>query len=338
MKWLINLILFISCWTVYASPQAVGFDQILLYGESERALKTSIWYPSKTMFPKERIADNAAFLGTDIVRIGTSSVGRFPLVMISHGYRGNWRNQNWLATKLAQQGYIVASIDHPGTSSFDHSSSTASQWWERPKDLSRLLDWLLNKSDLRPIIDATDITAIGHSLGGWTVMMLAGAEFNRDQLQQECLIKSNPRVCGLMPELGLGQHQEGEPEASLQNGRIKRVVSLDLGLARSLSRESLKSLTTPTLILAAGVDIGDLPQADESGFLAEYIPAAKRQYIIYPDAAHFSFMQLCKQGAIELLEEEEQGDGIVCQDGGARSRDTLHDVMFKDILGFIQTH
>jgi predicted dienelactone hydrolase len=336
MKWLINLILFISCWAVYASPQAVGFDQIILYGESERALKTSIWYPSETLFPKERIADNVAFLGTDIVRIGTPSVGRFPLVVISHGYRGNWRNQNWLATKLAQQGYIVASIDHPGTTSFDHSPLSASQWWERPKDLSRLLDWLLNKSNLKPFIDTTNITAIGHSLGGWSVMMLAGAEFDRDQLLQECLIKSSPRVCGLMSELGLGQHQESEPEASLQDGRIKRVVSLDLGLARSLSRDSLKSITTPTLILAAGVDIGDLPQADESGFLAEYIPTAKRQYIVYSDAAHFSFMQLCKQGAIELLEEEAPGDGIVCQDGKQRTREELHQVMLEDIVRFIE--
>lgn len=344
MKFLTGFILFITCWTAHASQQAVGFDYVLLYDASERPLKTSIWYPSKTKFPKERIADNVAFLGTDIVRIGTPSAGSFPLVVISHGYRGNWRNQNWLATKLAKQGYIVASIDHPGTTSFDHSSVLASQWWERPKDLSRLLDWLLNKSNLKPFIDPTNVTAIGHSLGGWTVMLLAGAEFDRHQLLQECLLKANPRVCGLMPELGLDQSQQGEPKGNLKNSlggslrdeRIKRVVSLDLGLARSLSRESLKTLTTPTLILAAGVDIGDLPQADESGFLAEYIPAAKRQYIVYPDAAHFSFMSLCKPGAIELLEEEEPGDGIVCQDGKQRTRQVLHQVMFEDIVRFIE--
>ena len=49
-------------------------------------------------------------------------------------------------------------------------------------------------------------------------------------------------------------------------------------------------------------------------------------------------MQLCKPGAIEMIEEEEPGDGIVCKDGGARTREVLHQIMFKDILGFIQTH
>ena len=107
--------------------------------------------------------------------------------------------------------------------------------------------------------------------------------------------------------IGFKHPPAGEPTGSLRDDRIKRVVSLDLGLARSFSRQSLQSLTTPTLILAAGVDIGDSPQAEESGFLAHYIPARKQKYIVYPDAAHFSFMQRCKPEAIELIEKANAG-------------------------------
>lgn len=336
MKRFACFVLLVSCWAVNASTYSVGFDQVQLYIDSDRPLKASVWYPSQTIFPTEKVAANAAFLGTNVVRVGTPQAGKFPLVVISHGYRGNWRNQNWLATKLAQDGYVVASIDHPGTTSFDHSAQAAAQWWQRAGDLSRLLDWLLEESYLLPNIDANNVTAIGHSLGGWTVMLLAGAQFDRDQLKQECSLKASPRVCGLRAELGLDKVQVGEPTGRLKDKRIKRVVSLDLGLARSFSRESLQSLTTPTLILAADVDIGDLPQAEESGFLAQYISKNKRQYIVYPDAAHFSFMQLCKPGAIDLIEEENPGDGIVCQDGNDRSRDELHQVMYQDIIRFIQ--
>jgi predicted dienelactone hydrolase len=337
MKRFASVILLVACWASNASAQAVGFDQTILYSDSDRPLKVSIWYPSQTTFPTERVADNPAFLGTDVVRIGTPLVGTFPLVVISHGYRGNWRNQNWLATRLAQDGYIVASLDHPGTTSFDHTPAFAAQWWQRPNDMSRLLNWLLDQSDLKPLIDPKNITAMGHSLGGWTVMALAGAEFDRDQLKQECALKNNPRVCGLMPELGLDKEQKDEPIGSVKDERIQRVVSLDLGLARSFSRQSLQNLTTPTLILAAGVDIGDLPQAEESGFLAQYIPHEKRDYIVYSDAAHFSFMQLCKPGAVAMIEEEEPGDGIVCQDGDGRSRKALHQAIYQDITRFIQT-
>ncbi|PJE56498.1 alpha/beta hydrolase family protein [Marinomonas sp. BSi20584] len=336
MRGFASFILLVACWASNASAYSVGFDQVQLYTDSDRPLKASVWYPSQTIFPTERIAENAAFLGTDVVRVGTPQAGKFPLVVISHGYRGNWRNQNWLATKFAQDGYVVASLDHPGTTSFDHSPQAAAQWWQRAGDLSRLLDWLLNESYLLPNIDANNITAIGHSLGGWTVMLLAGAQFDRDQLKQECVLKNNPRVCGLMTELGLNQPQIGEPTGSLKDERIKRVVSLDLGLARSLSRQSLQVLTIQTLILAAGVDIGDLPQAEESGFLAQYLPKNTYEYIVYPDAAHFSFMQLCKPGAIEMIEEEDPGDGIVCQDGNWRTRDELHQVMHRNIIRFIQ--
>lgn len=336
MRGFASFILLVACWASNASAYSVGFDQVQLYTDSDRPLKASVWYPSQTTFPTERIAENAAFLGTDVVRVGTPMTGQFPLVVISHGYRGNWRNQNWLAAKLAQDGFVVASLDHPGTTSFDHSAQAAAQWWQRPKDMSRLLDWLLNESYLLPNIDADNITAIGHSLGGWTVMQLAGAQFDRDQLKQECAFKDSPRVCGLMPELGLDRAQTGEPTGSLKDERIKRVVSLDLGLARSLSRQSLQALTVHTLILSAGVDIGDLPQAEESGFLAQYLPKNNYEYTVYPDAAHFSFMQLCKPGAIEMIEEENPGDGIVCKDGNERSRDELHQVMYQDIMHFLK--
>jgi len=339
MKILFSTALLLMYWGSNVSAQAVGFDQMVLYANSDRPLKTSIWYPTEEKMPSVRIADNMAFLGTDVVRVAQPSTGIFPVVIISHGYRGNWRNQNWLATKLAQDGYVVAALDHPGTTSFDHSPKSAAQWWQRPKDLSRLLDWLLDSSMLRTAIN-DDVTAIGHSLGGWTVMALAGAQFDRDQLKQECIAMPNPRTCGLMPELGLDKPQVGELAVSLKNSlkdqRIKRVISLDLGLARSLSRDSLRKLETPTLILAAGVDIGNLPQAEESGFLAQYIPKTKHEYRVYSDAAHFSFMQLCKSGAIVLIEEEEEGAGIVCKDGGKRSREDLHQAIYQDILSFLR--
>jgi predicted dienelactone hydrolase len=335
MKICISFMLLAVCWVSNATAYSVGFEQTVVNAASDRPLKTNVWYPSEDSSDVTRIGENIAFIGTDVVEKGAALRGKFPLVVLSHGYRGNWRNQNWLATRLAREGYIVAAINHPGTSSFDHSPTLAAQWWERPGDLSRLLDWLLTESALTPLIDQSSITAIGHSLGGWTVMALAGARFDREQLIQECHIKANPRVCGLMPELGLDEVQIGEPKASLKDERISRVVSLDLGLARSLSRQSLRLLNTPVLILAAGVDIGNLPQQEESGFLAQYIPKQKHEYIVYPDATHFSFMQRCKPGAVELIEEEEPGDGIVCKDGYGGSRMRLHSEMFQDIVRFL---
>ncbi|MEZ8317507.1 alpha/beta hydrolase family protein [Vibrio splendidus] len=336
MKWI--HLLFTSLLFLCASSIAsdVGFTQVTLTDDPNRPLNTAIWYPTQYVSDTTLIGDNPAFIGTQVIKGAEIQSGTFPVVLLSHGYRGNWRNQNWLATELASRGYIVAATDHPGTTSFDQSPEQAAKWWERPRDITRTIDYLLSEVQWKQAVNANNIAAIGHSLGGWTVMQLAGAKIDRATFEAECLIYPNPRTCGLSDELGLSQVQPSEPSnKNLSDPRIQRVVSLDLGLARSISVGNLNDITVPTLILAAGIDIGDLPQALESGYIAEHMPLNLRRYKVYESATHFSFIQSCKPGAVPMLEEEVPGDGIICKDGVGISRDQLHQLILSDIVGFL---
>ncbi len=128
-----------------------------------------------------------------------------PLVVLSHGYGGSWRNLDWLAGELAGRGYIVAGPDHPGTTTFNKDPSQAATLWERPRDLGRIIDALAAEPTLAGSIDVNRIAAIGHSLGGWTVAALAGARFDTALLARDCQTNSSPRACSLKAELGLGQ-------------------------------------------------------------------------------------------------------------------------------------
>lgn len=336
MKWI--HLLFTSLLFLCASSIAsgVGFTQVTLTDNPNRPLNTAIWYPTQDVSDTTLIGDNPAFVGTQIIKDAEIQSGTFPVVLLSHGYRGNWRNQNWLATELASRGYIVAATDHPGTTSFDQSPEQAAKWWERPRDITRTIDYLLSEVQWKQTVNANNIAAIGHSLGGWTVMQLAGAKIDRATFEAECLIYPNPRTCGLSDELGLSQAQPSEPSnKNLSDPRIQRVVSLDLGLARSFSVGNLNDITVPTLILAAGIDIGDLPQALESGYIAEHMPLNLRRYKVYESATHFSFIQTCKPGAVPMLEEEVPGDGIICKDGVDTSRNQLHQLILNDIISFL---
>ncbi|PQJ63270.1 lipoprotein signal peptide [Vibrio chagasii] len=336
MKWthlLFTSLLFLSS---SAIASGVGFNQVTLTDEPNRPLNTVIWYPTQDASETTLVGDNPAFIGTQVIKDADIQSGTFPVVLLSHGYRGNWRNQNWLATKLASKGYIVAAADHPGTTSFNHSPKQAAKWWERPRDVSRILDYLLSAPQWKQSANADNVTAIGHSLGGWTVMQLAGARIVRQTFEANCLIYPNPRTCGLAEELGLDKVQDEELiQKDLSDPRIQRVVSLDLGLARSFSIVSLNDIKVPTMILAAGIDIGDLPQALESGYVAEHLPLNSRRYKVYENATHFSFIQSCKTGAIVMLNEEVPGDGIICKDGIGTSRDQLHQLFFNDIVRFL---
>ncbi|WP_419208232.1 alpha/beta hydrolase family protein (plasmid) [Photobacterium leiognathi subsp. mandapamensis] len=336
MKWKHLLLSSLLCFCSSAIASSVGFTQVTLTDNPNRRLNSAIWYSTRDTSYTTLIGDNPAFIGTQVIKDAKIQSGTFPVILLSHGYRGNWRNQNWLATKLASQGYIVAAVDHPGTTSFDQSPKQAAKWWERPQDVSRVLDYLLSEAPWKQSAIADNVSAIGHSLGGWTVMQLAGAKIDRQTFEANCLVYPNPRTCGLAEELGLDKIQDEEPDQKdLSDPRIRRVVSLDLGLARSFSVDSLNDIKVPTLILAAGIDIGDIPQASESGYIAEHMPLNSRRYKVYEKATHFSFIQGCKSGAVSMLNKEVPGDGIICKDGVATSRDQLHQLFVNDIASFL---
>lgn len=165
------------------------------------------------------------------------------------------------------------------------------------------------------------LAAIGHSLGGWTVMELAGARFDAGRFQRDCKNHAVLASCKLIPALGIDRPAASGPlMESQREPRINAVVSLDLGLARGFTPGSLAQLNVPVLILSAQADSDALPARLESGYLQRYIPAAKQQAQSVTGATHFSFMQLCKPGAKALIEEHDPGEGIVCDDGGSLMR------------------
>lgn len=316
------------------SAETIGFRQIIIDQGAPRSLNVALWYPTNSQSKPESTGENVAFYGISAIKDATPLQRQHPFVLLSHGYSGNWRNLNWLASELVAQGYIVAAPDHPGTTTFNKDAQQAAQTWQRPHDLSRVIDALINDPELAGPIDKQRIAAIGHSLGGWTVAALAGATFNTEQFEKDCQVNTSPRACSLSAELGL---QNPTLEKSMADPRLKAFVSLDLGLARGFTSESLASITIPSLIISAGIDIGDMPAELESGYLAQHLPKEHSTYVQIPDAIHFSFMQLCKPGAAALIDAEAPGEGIVCQDDDTRPRQEIHREIAFLVIGFLTT-
>lgn len=320
------------------AAEQTGFRQIDVPDtQGSRDLKVSIWYPTADKATSVIVGENPAFIGNPAIKDAAPDGKIHPLVVLSHGYGGNWRNLSWLATELVGQGYIVAAPDHPGTTTFNRDKEQAAQLWERPHDLSRVIDVVTKDNTLAGAVEPQRIAAIGHSLGGWAVVALAGAKFDTERLRQDCKDHPNPRTCGLADELGVYAGKAATQKLLNMHAdmRVGAIISLDLGLARGFTPESLNAIQVPALIFGAGVDIGDLPAKLESGYVAANMPASSSSYIEIPDAIHFSFMQICKAGAVDIVEAQSPGDGIVCKDGGARSREAIHREVADKIIAFL---
>jgi len=308
----------------FAVDNPVGFKTITLSDvHNERPLEMVIWYPTTTTAKPQLIRDDGVFIGAHAVPDAPPTEGKHPLLVLSHGYRGNWGNQAWLASALARQGYIVAAVNHPGTTTHDRSPNAAAQLSQRPADLSRVIDSVLAQPAQFGAVAQNHIALAGHSLGGWTVLESAGARFDPEHFAKDCAIHPQLSSCRVYQQMNPAGAPDGEAQlaADLRDKRVTAVVSLDIGLSRGFTDASLAALPVPVLVIAAGAPSEELPAQLESADLARRLPKASTHYVEISDASHFSFMAQCKPGAAAMLDEDAPGDGIICQDGeGARPR------------------
>jgi predicted dienelactone hydrolase len=335
--------LLLSCLTTLAlaDENPVGFQSSTLPdSQNDRSLEMVVWYPSATTSAMQMIGDDVVFVGAPAVRDAPPAAGKHPLLVLSHGYRGNWSNQIWLASALTQKGYIVAAINHPGTTTHDRSPQAAAQLWQRPVDVRRAIDSVTAQPEKFGLVANDRIAVVGHSLGGWTALEIAGARFDPDRFADDC--KAHPQLasCSVYGKINPASTSESKAAltADLRDKRVTAVVTLDLGLSRGMTDESLAALTVPTLVIAAGVPSRELPAELESANLAKRLPAATSRYVEISDASHFSFLSVCKPGAEALLEEDVPGDGIICRDGdGGRSRGVIQQQVASLIAEFLQS-
>ncbi|EKK4003580.1 alpha/beta fold hydrolase [Cronobacter sakazakii] len=319
-----------------AASAGVGFHQFTINSPATRPLDVAVWYPTYDNHAPETVGDNIVFSGVNVQRDATPAPGAHPVLLLSHGFGGNWRNLNWLAHAMAEQGYIVAAVDHPGTTTRNKSPAQAQALRQRPKDVTRVLDALIASPEKTGKPDEQRIAAAGHSLGGWTVMELAGARFSAPRFLADC--KSHPELGGCIVAHTLGIDLPGAQNRlaeSQRDNRIKAVVSLDLGLARGFTPQSLAKVEIPVLVMSAGSDSDDVPAALESGYLTHTLPGKFTRAISVPGATHFSFMQLCKPGAQAVIEAQAPGEGIVCRDGAGVSREKIHRQLTAQISEFL---
>ena len=334
------LILLLPC---AAAADPVGYREIDLPATTtQRALHVTMWYPAQATVTAP-IGDNPVFVGFAAAQGAPPSPGKHRLVVLSHGYGASAKNLGWLAADLATQGFVVAAPDHPGTTTADMGQSGATRLAGRPGDVSHVIDGLLADPLWSPAIDADQIAAIGHSLGGWTVLSNAGARFDVPRMRGACAVDPQGLTCAEVKTKTSDVELTGLAQMT-RDPRIAAVVALDPGVTRGFDAASLRAITVPTLVIAAGTatpvlaDKKPLPLPDlaESRDLVAAMPQATARLVTIPTATHFSFMPACKPGASQFL----GGNAVICTDASpgddARAdRVAIHATVNAEISRFL---
>lgn len=133
-----------------------------------------LWYPAREKGADDVFAVPRGQRTQPAVRDVDTAAGEFPFVVFSHHSGGNRRSATYLCTHLASHGYRVAALDHAETVRADLQRPASETDADREARIGRLI--AARVPDLRFLLDelrATRAGAVGHSLGGWTVLQAA---------------------------------------------------------------------------------------------------------------------------------------------------------------------
>lgn len=301
----------------------------------EQNVDFHIWYPANPGGRAVTVGGNGVFYGTPAGRNAPHQSGQFPTVIISHGAGGNAGQFGWIASELAQAGFVVVLPNHPGTTTGNASAEAAVRVWERPADVSSVIDELTWNAADYPYIDNTQISVLGFSAGGYTAMALSGARVDPDRLQRFCDETDHGMSdCAFLAHFGIDLHSMDLSPAGqdLRDPRIKNAVIVDPGIVSTLTNESLAAIDIPMLVINLG-DSGTIPAGVDASQAASLIDGA--HYKLIPDATHFSFLAKCKPAGPSILKNEGELDPL-CDDAGGQSRASIHSTLSETIVGYLR--
>ena len=193
----------------------------------------------------------------------TSSDQIYPVIVISHGLASDRSRFESLARHLNSYGFAVAVPQHPGSDYQQFQSLLKGevkdlfepeQFIDRPQDITALLNHLekLNPSDFNNQLDLKNVGVIGHSLGGYTALVLAGATLDFTQLKTICKqsdIPLNPSVFLQCRALELPDNNY-----KLKDSRVKAIFVLNPVNSIILGKSGLSEIKIPVFITASTGD------------------------------------------------------------------------------------
>ncbi len=221
----------------------------------------------------------------------------FPLIVISHGVASDRSPFVYLAEHLASYGFAVAVLEHPGSNAQRIQQyfaglagpPEAAEFINRPLDIKYLLNELerLDKSDptLQGKLNFQQVGAIGHSFGGYTVLALAGAKINFEQLRQDCSPNNSSFNLSLILQCQATELPAENYE--LKDDRIKAIIAINPIDSSILGQAGVSQIKIPVILVAGSQDIFAPPVFEQIRPFT-WLTDSNKYLALIENATHFS--------------------------------------------------
>lgn len=299
---------------------AVGFQHVNAPDPDGAPLDIGIWYPSDTT-----PAPLAMGPVTQTVAVRGALLGQaFPLIVISHGTGGSYLSHYDTAIALAQAGYVVASVAHPGDNYADQSRSVFIM--ERPRHISRLIDYMLATWSDHARIDPERVGMFGFSAGGFTTLVSIGGVADLLKVGPFCREHPTDFACQLVARRsGAGAPATPEGRDGSRDLRIKAAVIAAPALGFTFSHGGLEDVTVPVQLWRAEDDV-ILPNPGYAEAVRQALPQAP-EYHVVPKAGHYDFLAPCGERFAAIAPE-------ICMSAKGFDRAAFHADFNASVVGF----
>ncbi|MFN7153018.1 MAG: alpha/beta hydrolase family protein [Acidovorax sp.] len=306
----------LSCAATLA--QAAGFAFIEVPADKDGpALRGAVWSPCSTQPGRIDLAP-LVLQGTRDCAIAGQGL---PLVVVSHGAGGSALGHHDTAAALADAGYVVAAINHPGDNFQDMSrQGHLSAFATRPVDMRRLTDYMLGAWPQRAQLDAGKVGFFGYSRGGYTGLVAIGAKPDWTLRPDLCPPLTMRPLCGEI-------RRNEIPATPAPDPRIKAAVIVDpLSVfdAKGLGQVSVPVQLWASALGGSGVTLQSVE------VLRAGLPRAPDWHVA-ANAEHYAFLAPCSPALAEAAPE-------ICRDAAGFDRAAFHQTFNAQVAGFFQRH
>ena len=314
--WLIGLVF---AGIVNAPVTAAGLKLLQVPADAAGPVITvAVWYPS----PDAPSPVTFGPFTVNAAQDGAVSGNGLPLVILSHGRGGSFVGHHDTAERLADAGFVVAALNHPGDTALDKSRiGEMSVYVERPLDVKRVIDYMTGASPLAAAIDPKRIGLYGFSRGGYTGLVAIGANPDFELGIPLCEGRTD-KVCD---QIGA---KEFPKEPLTHDRRIKAAVIAD-PLSVFFSADSFSGVTIPVQLWGSetGGD-GVEPKTIEA---VDAWLKAPHTFTKVAHAQHFSFFTVCPAS---LADDEP----IICKDLPGFDRAEFHQRLNDELTAFFRAN
>lgn len=240
-----------------------------------------------------------------------------PLVVASHGLGGDRTTLAYLGRHLASHGFAVAIVEHSGSNDEQIGALLNGEVGEvvepeemvrRPLDIQALLTELeaLTQRDpaLRGRLNFQQVGALGHSMGGYTALALAGATVDLDTLEQSCPPQIKQLNLSLLLQCLVPMLPQPLPE--LQDQRVKAAIAINLLGSAAFGPTGMANIAVPTMIVSGSSDTVT-PALAEQIRPFTWLSHPERYLLLMKGGTHFSAVHNSQASGGMALPEEALG-------------------------------